>query len=243
VIAIIADIHANRAALVAVLAEARRRGAERLVVLGDIVGYHAEPAACIELLAAWPLDGVIGNHDLGAIGAGDRFASRTAAALQAWTASQLGPAEHAFLAALPRRSDLGWCVAVHGCFTHPESAIGYVTPSTAERNLDALGSDRPRLGLFGHSHVPALHVRGEPDRFGLPAGTVELPRRRSAIVNPGSVGQPRDGDPRASFALIDPADPRTIEIVRIPYDLAATVRAVEAAGLPAEISARLQEAR
>lgn len=241
-IAIVADIHANRAALEAVLAAARGRGAERLVVLGDIVGYHAEPVACIELLSGWQLDGVIGNHDLGAIGSGDRFASRIAGAIQAWTATQLGDHERAFLAALPRKLELGWCVAVHGCFTHPESVIGYVTPVTAEANLKALGPERARLGLFGHSHVPAIHVRDERDRFGLDPGTYRISRTRSTIMNPGSVGQPRDGDPRASFALFDP-EAWTMEIVRVPYDVEVTVRAVEAAGLPPEVATRLREAR
>ena len=241
-IAVVADIHANRAALTAVLAEARARGADRLLVLGDVVGYHAEPVACVELLAGWPLDGVIGNHDLGAIGVGDRFAGRVAASVQAWTAERLGAAERAFLAALPRRLELGWCVAVHGCFTHPESAIGYVTPVTAEANLRALGGTGVRLGLFGHSHVPAVHAIGERDRFGLEPGPYPLPRHRAAIANPGSVGQPRDGDPRAAFAIYDP-EAQTMELVRVPYDVDATARAVRAAGLPEEIAARLMEAR
>jgi len=242
VIAVIADIHANRTALDAVLTTARQRGATRLLVLGDVVGYHAEPVACVELLAGWPLDAVIGNHDLGALGLGDRFANRIASAIQAWTATQLTAAERAFLTALPRRLELEWCIAVHGCFTHPESVIGYVTPVTAEANLAALAPAQPRFGLFGHSHVPALHVRHERDRFALAEGTYKIPRTRSAIMNPGSVGQPRDGDVRASFALFDP-EAWTMEIVRVPYDVEATVRAVLAAGLPDEVATRLREAR
>jgi predicted phosphodiesterase len=241
-IAILADIHANRAALEAVLDTARQRGAERLLVLGDIVGYHAEPVACIELLSAWSLDAVIGNHDLGALGSVDRFASRIASTIQAWTATQLTGSERAFLLRLPPKLDLGWCVAVHGCFTHPESVIGYVTPVNARANIAALASHRAQLGLFGHSHVPALHVRDERDRLGLGPGIHRLPWTRPAIMNPGSVGQPRDGDPRASFALFD-VKAWTMEIVRVAYDIEATVRAVRAAGLPSEVTARLRAAR
>jgi predicted phosphodiesterase len=242
VIAVLADIHANRPALEAVLDTARRRGAQRLLVLGDIVGYHAEPVACIELLAAWALDAVIGNHDLGALGSVDRFTSRIAGTIQAWTATQLTGPTRAFLSALPRKLDLGWCIAVHGCFTHPDSVIGYVTPVTAEANLATLVPHHAQLGLFGHSHVPALHMWGERDRFGLDEGMVRIPRTRAAIMNPGSVGQPRDGDPRASFALFDP-EAWTMEIVRVAYDIEATVRAARAAGLPGEITDRLREAR
>jgi len=242
VIAVVADIHANRPALVAVLDEARRRGADRLVVLGDVVGYHAEPDACVELLAAWPVEGVCGNHDLGALGVPDRYAGRAAAALQVWTAAHLSAASHAYLAAWPRRRALSWAFAVHGTFTHPESVVGYVTPTTAARNIDAMVTTGHRLGLFGHSHVPAIHVRDEADRVGLAPGPVALPRRAPAILNPGSVGQPRDGDPRASFMLFDP-EAVTMALVRVPYDIEATIRALRVAGLDEAIGQRLVEAR
>lgn len=241
-IAVLADIHANRPALVAVLAEARRRGATRLVVLGDVVGYHAEPDACVELLAGWPLDAVVGNHDLAAVGGADPYAGRVAASVQAWTASTIGPATRRFLEALPRRRALPWALAVHATFTHPDGVVGYVTPVTAERNLDALEASGGRLGLFGHSHVPALHVRGQPDRLSLEPGPVAIPRDLPAIFNPGSVGQPRDGDARASFAIFDPEE-ESMELVKVHYDIDATVRALAAAGLDRSLAARLREAR
>lgn len=241
-IAILADVHANRPALTAVLDEARRRGAHRLVLLGDIVGYYAEPGACIELLAPWPRDAVIGNHDLGALGQGDRHANRLAVTIQEWTATRLGAAERAFLTAPPRRLALSWAYLTHGTFTHPDAVVGYVTPVTAEVNLARVAAAGHRLGLFGHSHVPALYVTAQADRVAMPPGTFALPPTAAAIFNPGSVGQPRDGDPRASFALFDPEE-RTMEIVRVPYDIDATVRAARQAGFDETLAARLREAR
>ncbi len=241
-IAVLADIHANRPALTAVLAEARRRGAARLVVLGDVVGYYAEPDACVELLAAWSVEGVIGNHDLGALGVVDRHAGRVAASIQAWTAAHLAPASCAFLRALPRRLALPWATAVHGTFTHPDGVVGYVTPATADANLAAVVAGGRRLGLCGHSHVPALHVAGDRHHHPLVAGAVPLPAEAAAIFNPGSVGQPRDGDPRAAFALFDP-EAGTMQLVRVPYDIGATARALAAAGLEASLARRLEEAR
>jgi predicted phosphodiesterase len=239
-IAILADIHANRPALAAVLAEAKRRGAAELILLGDVVGYHAEPDGCVELLSGWRVSGVVGNHDLAALGVPDRYASRAATAIQGWTAAHLGEPARAFLAALPRRLALPWAIATHATFTHPDAIVGYVTPVTAAANLDAVAAAGHSLGLFGHSHVPALHVRGV-DRVGLASGRIALPRE-TAIVNPGSVGQPRDGDPRASFALIDP-EARVLEVVRVPYDVEATASAMRAAGLDDAAIDRLREAR
>jgi len=146
------------------------------------------------------------------------------------------------LAALPRRLTLSWAVAVHGTFTHPDGVVGYVTPVTAERNLAVVAAAGRRLGLFGHSHVPALHVQGEPDRVGLPPGSFALPGDRAAIFNPGSVGQPRDGDPRASFALFDPEE-TTMHLIRVRYDIDAAEHAMAAAGLDPVLAARLREAR
>jgi diadenosine tetraphosphatase ApaH/serine/threonine PP2A family protein phosphatase len=225
-----------------VLAVARRRGASRLLVLGDLVGYHAEPDACVALIAAWPHDAIAGNHDLAALGAVDRYANRIAAAAQRWTAEHLGDDARRFLAALPVRLALPWGLAVHANFTHPDAVVGYVTPVTAEANLARVVAAGAAHGWFGHSHVPALHVLGEPDRVGLAAGAIALPRGRATLFNPGSVGQPRDGDSRAAFALFDP-ERWTLELVRVAYDLDATARAVRAAGLDEEIIGRLRDAR
>jgi predicted phosphodiesterase len=240
-VAILADVHANRAALVAVLAEARRRGAERLVCLGDVVGYHAEPNECVELLAAWPCDAVLGNHDVGALGAGDPQAGSVAAAVQRWTASVLTPASRAWLGAWPLRLELPWAVVVHGTFTHPRHVVGYVTPTTAAMNLDRLAAAGADLGLFGHTHVPVVWGPGGVALDVEPGRLVRLPPG-PALVNPGSVGQPRDGDVRAAFAIYD-LDSRMYEQVRVAYDRQITIARVRAAGLDASMITRLEEGR
>jgi len=242
-IAVLADVHANRIALAAVLAEADRRGAARLVCLGDFVGYYAQPNECIELLADRGAEGVIGNHDLGALGVQDPLASRAASEMQAWTAGQLTPASVAFLRALPPRREFAWGSAVHGCFINPRHSTGYITATMAASNLACLSDGRAggRVGLFGHTHMPAVYcTQWESD---LPAsGTLQLPRNGVALANPGAVGQPRDGDPRAAFALLDLED-WTLEFLRVPYDVDEAVRLMLCAGVDPTLAERLRIGR
>ncbi|HVK73085.1 MAG TPA: metallophosphoesterase family protein [Kofleriaceae bacterium] len=240
-IAVIADVHANLPALRAVLGEVRRHRVDGLLCLGDVVGYHAEPDECVGLLAEAGCAGVLGNHDLGALTGDDRHAGSVARAIQRWTGERLSAAARAFLASWPARLYRPWGQAVHGCYTHPAATIGYVTATTAAANLAAFAASAGLIpgavGWFGHTHTPAIHgVAAEV------AGEVELPASGCTLINPGSVGQPRDGDPRASFALWDP-DRRTVRIVRVAYDIDATVRALTAAGLPAELGQRLRDGR
>ncbi|MGH7341249.1 MAG: metallophosphoesterase family protein, partial [Candidatus Rokuibacteriota bacterium] len=242
------DIHANLEALEAVLAAAA--GYDKVLLLGDYVGYGADPNAVIERVRQLPVASVIrGNHDKVAAGIGNinefNFIAREAIT---WTARVLTPQNHAWLAELPQGPAIvdGAIEICHGT-TFDEDVYVF-------DDLDALRSlrsaERP-LCLYGHTHVPAIfQLSGERDEAG---GGVTLdfvgpPRGPSFslsvdggvryLVNCGAVGQPRDGDPRAAYGLLD-TDARSVTIRRAEYDVAAAQAKVIEAGLPEVLAQRL----
>jgi diadenosine tetraphosphatase ApaH/serine/threonine PP2A family protein phosphatase len=246
-IAVLADVHANHHALTAVLEAVRQARADRTLVLGDLVGYNAEPLACIQSIRQHGALVLMGNHDHDAVhgvhGSGTQSAARVA---QAWTHAQLDTEHRDYLSSLPRilREPEG-VVAVHGCYLSESHFSGYVTSTMLEANLralQALGSGS--LGLCGHTHIPLL---GWLDAHGTHEHRLQTkaqwPKTAQAVlINPGAVGQPRDHDPRAAFALIDTCE-RSVELRRVGYDVRAAVRAIEQAGLPPELGYRLEEGR
>ena len=236
-IAVLSDIHANRLALDAVLADAGQ--VDAIWQLGDIVGYGPEPDAVVERLREVGATGVRGNHDTAACGGSeiDWFNPEARRAME-WTRNAISTATVDWLAALPDRTTEGVCDLVHG--SHRDPLWEYVTSrDVALANLRAL-SDGTHLGLHGHTHMPIAFVEdggGLAVIRGHPGTPLEL-AGRPALVNPGSVGQPRDGDPDASYLIWEPEEER-ITWRRVPYDVAAVQRQMREAGLPAALSARL----
>ncbi len=248
-LALIADVHANLPALEAVLEALSGLRFDRLLCLGDLVGYNAQPSECVARVRAAAHDTVAGNHDvdvtLARPAAGTNAAARVA---QEWTRARLAPDDLAWLAALPRIVTLpGRAVAVHGCYLNDTHVSGYVTGTMLEANLLAVESKPawPRVAFCGHTHVPMcgwLEAGGAVEAR-LDGQTVRWPENaRAVLVNPGAVGQPRDGDPRAAFALID-LEARALELRRAAYDVERAARAVVDAGLPVELAERLREGR
>jgi predicted phosphodiesterase len=246
-VAVIADVHANLAALEAVLARIEACGAERLVCLGDVVGYNADPAACVDLVRRRAHTVVAGNHDVdvarGTAAAGTHGQARQ---VQDWTRTRLDSADLDWLGGLPGLAlDPAGLLAAHGCYLNTLFYTGYVTGTMLETNLRAVAArpEWPQVALCGHTHVPMcgwLGAEGAVEaRFD---GAVDWPAGTTVLVNPGSVGQPRDGDPRAAFALIDP-QARRAELLRVPYDIERAVRALHQAGLPEALGERLREGR
>ena len=238
-VAVLSDIHANLAALRAVLDDAGTVDAVR--VLGDTVGYGPEPDSVVELLVDRGALAVRGNHDVAAIdGEGIDWFNPNARTAIEWTRRRIVPATRDWLAGLPARFIEGPLTLVHGS---PRDPIWeYVTdPEVATENLPFLATP---YCLFGHTHVPIAYRReGRLTRAIRPAPGAPLDLDdRALLANPGSVGQPRDGDPAASWLLFD-SDGPSLSWRRTPYDIGATQAAMRVAGLPAPLIARLERGR
>lgn len=240
-IGIVADVHSNLAALTAVLEDAG--GVDAWWSLGDVVGYGPQPVQCLDLLDELGCASVAGNHDLASAGllGLERFnaAARTS---NEWTRRMLSEERARSLGGGPEKLAAldGSVLLVHGSPRDP--VWEYVnSEGAASRNFAAFDE---RICFNGHSHVPAVFRRlasggrvverveaGE-------SGEVPLADGSRFMVNAGSVGQPRDGDPRSCYLLFEP-DRSLVRIRRVEYDIAATQRLIEAAGLDARLAARL----
>ncbi|MCC7365901.1 MAG: metallophosphoesterase family protein [Dehalococcoidia bacterium] len=238
-IALVSDVHANLAALEAVLAEADRAGAEQLWCMGDMVGYGAEPDAVIARLREAGAQCVMGNHDAAALGkiSIDDFNANAAAAAR-WTAETISPETRDYLEALPLTLGDDFATRCHGTLANPIWEYLVTYPAA----LGHFALQTTPCSVVGHTHVP-LFIRkpgegeeldivrpGDGDVVELGAGLV--------CINPGGVGQPRDGDPRACWALLDTAAGH-VTFHRVPYDIATTQRLITEAGLPPQLAARL----
>lgn len=237
-VAIVSDVHANRHAFEAVLDAVEAAGAEELWCLGDLVGYGAEPDACIALARRHAAVCLAGNHDLAACGKLplDQFVRGAELSIE-WTRTVLAPEQLEWLATLePQRLD----EAVDLYHASPRDPVWeYVlSPLQAELNLDLLTH---RIGCIGHSHMALQYSR----RDGTIAsggtcreGTRLVLDEGRWLLNPGSVGQPRDGDPRAAWLLLD-TRACTAEFHRTQYDVAGAAGAIRAARLPDSLAERL----
>ena len=237
--AIIADIHANLAAFTAVLVDIEQRGeADEVWCLGDIVGYGPDPHQCIELLRQTNHVCVAGNHDLAAIGKIDtsEFNPDAAAACR-WTAQQLTSEDKQYIKFLPQTIQKDDFTLVHGS---PRDPIWeYLRSASGARENFAYF--KSRFCLVGHSHMPLVFKYSEDgacsvSRFSDNIGLMLAKNR--LIINPGSVGQPRDGDPQASYAIYD-NEKRQVRLYRVPYDIPSTQDRMVERGLPMRLVARL----
>lgn len=234
--AVISDIHANAPALRAVLDAITQEEVDRIVCLGDVTGYHTEPAACVALLQEAGAVCIAGNHDRAVIGAlGNEGFSPLAQRAVAWTRERLEDSTRDFLAALPLQCTIdGVLVAVHGAL-HPEVGCEWVRLDTdAKRalSLDALAAhpSGARVCAFGHTHRPGVWERCDGAIRRVEGETVTLRPDAFYLVNPGSVGEPRDDDPRASFLVFDTSE-RIVQFHRVRYDRASVLARSRAAGL------------
>lgn len=238
-IAILADIHSNLDALEAVLHHAGAPGPiDHVWCLGDTVGYGAEPSACIRRLREYTNTAVLGNHDLAALGRmGVEEFNPVAAQAALWAARQLSNDEQAYLGSLPMVAREGDFTMVHGSLRWPEWEYLLSSEAAAEQ----FRLQETPFSLVGHSHIPFVATeppQGPPPLARLSDGDVlELGERR-LIVNPGGVGQPRDGDPRASYAVHD-TEAATVALHRVEYDISSAQRKIREAGLPAYLAERL----
>ena len=241
---VVSDIHSSAPALEAVLRDAPAFDA--LICLGDIVGYGPSPNACVERVQDFDLTCLSGNHDQGAIGQADvRIFNREAREALSWTQRELTPANLSFLHSLSPAAALdddGRILLAHGSPRDPVWEY-IVDPSAATQNFRQF---RFQLLLVGHSHLPLIfewlddqqRVQSLPPEPGVP---VNLDGRR-LILNPGSVGQPRDGNPRASYAMLD-TEASTWTLHRTLYPVEITQERMRANGLPRRLVDRLEIGR
>jgi predicted phosphodiesterase len=236
-VAVVSDVHGNLAALEAVREAINAEGADELWCLGDVVGYGPCPNECCDLLEAWARVTLAGNHDLGGLGLLplNEFSPVAASALE-WTQRQLSATARRFLASLTPSTRLDGCGLFHGSPRDP--VWEYVL--TGEAVEASLAASDAQLVLVGHSHV-ALAIsrsRSRLDGGFAPDGTeVELGSRRW-LLNPGSVGQPRDGDSRAAYLLLDLERGRA-QFRRVEYEIGRTQREMRQQRLPEQLAARL----
>jgi diadenosine tetraphosphatase ApaH/serine/threonine PP2A family protein phosphatase len=241
-VAVLSDIHSNRQALEAVLAATEEAGVEQNWCLGDMVGYGAEPDACTALVRERCSTCLVGNHDLALLGAIDisTFSEAAAAAVE-WTRENVGEETLDFLRSLEPTASRDGVGLFHASPRDP--VWEYVLSSDqADAGFEAA---EERIGLIGHSHIALFFVReGGGHAQGAQAGDgaeVEI-GEGEWLLNPGSVGQPRDGDPRAAWLELD-TERWTATYHRVPYEIEAAAAAIRAAGLPEVLAERLEVGR
>lgn len=234
-VAILSDIHGNVEALQAVLDACRARSVGRIICLGDIVGYGANPEACIESVFANADVIVAGNHDRAVVGLED-LAYMNGMAVEAirWTSDRLSDRHAVLLSALPLKHRERNRLFVHGSPSDPELFPYIFTGSEAEAAMTATDAV---LTFVGHSHRAFVCREGAGEVVAVQGGYDDRSARR--LVNVGSVGQPRDRDPRACFCLMDD-ETEQLELVRVPYDVAAAQNKILEAGLPRYLADRLE---
>jgi len=243
-IAVLSDIHSNLEALLACLEHARYQGAEQYAFLGDLLGYGADPKACLEIIAPMVSAGaiaVMGNHDqavLGGLCENLAFAARDAIY---WTREQLGQPERDFIRALPMVASKGNAFYVHASADSPERWTYVASAVAAAKCMQASGSP---LTFIGHVHHQTLYYTagsGTAQVF-IPVAGAAIPvsQQRQWLAIAGSVGQQRDGNPAAAYLLHD-QQRESLTFFRVPYDYMSAAAKIRAAGLPERLALRLEK--
>lgn len=240
-LAILSDIHANREALSAVMDDMALRGADAVVVLGDVVGYGPDPAWCIARVQEMQARGAIvlkGNHDA-AIAAGAAGMNPVARAALDWTRAQLDAPARAWLDGLPLTAEIAGIALAHASPADP-GRWPYI--QTADQAAPAFAATAARLILVGHVHVPLLVARDRAGRLKgfrpKPGQPQPLIPSRQWLAVVGSVGQPRDGDAAAGYAALD-TDRNELTFRKVPYDSLPTLEKLARADLPRDLAIRL----
>ena len=234
--AILSDIHGNLEALESVLKACRQEGARSIFCSGDIVGYGANPSECVELIRQHKIISVAGNHDWAAIGkfSTKDFNIQAKMAIE-WTENKLSQEDKCFLNDLPTIFKNTDFVMVHGTLYKPENFI-YLTDILQAQDTFYL-MDR-NICFVGHSHVPQIYIHTQEKIIFSKTLTEYIDKKYKYIVNAGSVGQPRDNQPTASFCIFDP-DLERVEIKRVMYDVKKAQQKILEAQLPEFLAYRL----
>lgn len=241
--AVISDIHGNLEALEAVLADVPE-GVDGVYCLGDVVGYGASPNECCDLVRSLQRPVISGNHDLAVTDLSTDLSwfNPVAAAAVEWTRGRISEENASFLLSRPRMHQERGVLFVHGSVRDPDEYI--INSASAEANLALLKSEYPGVAacFFGHTHVKM--VVPSPNGSGVGEGVIDLASDGPYLINPGSVGQPRDGDTFASYALAENT-PGGIRVAYrfVEYDIEGAQARIRAAGLPGMLADRLAQGR
>jgi diadenosine tetraphosphatase ApaH/serine/threonine PP2A family protein phosphatase len=232
---IFGDIHGNFDALQGALRTMEKEGVDEYVCLGDIVGYGAEPRECVDRIREMGCMCLAGNHDHAAIGKLDiDFFNLYAREAAVWTRQALRPEDREFLGGLGFVEHLPGCAVVHGSLHGPEMFNYISTIFDADLSFEAL--DKPVL-FYGHTHIPLTFFDTKPMTYTMDS-EIPVGDGTRTLVNVGSVGQPRDEDPRACFAIYDDAV-GVVRILRAEYDVDRAGQKIVEAGLPEALAVRL----
>lgn len=239
--AIISDIHGNLEAFRAVLNALASDRINYYIFIGDVVGYGANPKECLKLLKLLnPIVAIAGNHEYGVLGIADTVSfSDLARNAILWTRKILDDGEIGYIKSFPLTYEYENMTLVHGSIDSPE-AFHYVLD-----NRDAcvtMARMRTLLCFIGHTHVPGLFSYDDNKVSSIESGEIRVDGDMKYLINVGSVGQPRDGDPRASYAIYDD-EKASIEIRRVEYDVKKAQKKILSSGLPPRLAYRLSEGR
>ncbi len=233
---IVSDIHSNLEAFEAVLDALSKEKIDRYICVGDIVGYGADPRACIKKVRQLNIVTVLGNHDAGCIGFTDlSYFNEHAKAAVIWTKEILNQSDLEYLKTLRLVIEMGDFTLVHGTLDNPEAFHYMLDTYRALRSFDAM---KTRILFVGHSHVPGIFEYKKDNLKYFYQKKIKPSENAKYIVNTGSVGQPRDGDSRASFVIYD-TDQNEIYIKRIEYDIEKARKKILKTDLPPILADRL----
>ena len=242
--AVLTDLHANREAVEAVLDHAERHGADRFALLGDFVGYGADPGWVVDTARMLVREGaiaVMGNHDIAVVRGPTPSMRPDPAYVVGWTRQRLDTAQIDFLASLPLQHEEGDVLHVHANAWAPAEWDYVLGRGEAVRSM---GATRQRVTFIGHVHEPHLYHLSAAGKAGefmpVPGVPVPLTPSRQWLVVPGSAGQPRDGDPAACYAIHDSAS-GSVTWWRVPYDVESAQAKIRAANLPQRLAERLAD--
>lgn len=239
-IAVLSDIHSNWHALQAVLEWCAEKGVERFFCLGDIVGYGANPRECLDAIRNLHCPTVLGNHDESVASGGRGDLNPIARLGVEYSMRMLDADRRAWLGQLPFTLHCGVATLVHASLEEPQDWIYILDAFSAEPSLEL--QETP-ICFHGHTHRPAIYCREDlPVATKRSDGRFQIPKEGRTLVNVGSVGQPRDGNPRSRFVIFDP-DEMTVELVGVSYDVEGAASAILEAGLPKKLAFRLFEGR